>query len=125
VEPIYAEVQVRKVRDRSGCVREISILDPAVAGWRRREGRTAGAPPGFVVAHELAPSAHLDMQAMLQTFVDGAISKTVNVAADLPFESYAAIFEQAHAQGLKGCTVFRAGPTAALREAEAACSVHA
>jgi len=50
------------------------------------------------------------MQAALQPFVDNAISKTINVAADTPFERFADLYRQAHALGLKGCTVFRPNP---------------
>ncbi|MDP3220206.1 MAG: ribonucleoside-diphosphate reductase, adenosylcobalamin-dependent, partial [Deltaproteobacteria bacterium] len=54
--------------------------------------------------------AHLSMQAALQPYVDNAISKTINVAADLPFERFADLYRQAHMLGLKGCTVFRPNP---------------
>ena len=50
------------------------------------------------------------MQAALQPFVDNAISKTINVAADTPFERFADLYRQAHRLGLKGCTVFRPNP---------------
>jgi ribonucleoside-diphosphate reductase alpha chain len=51
------------------------------------------------------------MVAALQPFVDGAISKTINVAPDTSRSVFAGIFERAYALGLKGCTVFR--PTTA------------
>ena len=50
------------------------------------------------------------MQAALQPLVDNAISKTINVAADIPFERFKDLYHQAHALGLKGCTVFRPNP---------------
>ncbi len=68
------------------------------------------APPALVEARQLDPLAHLHMQAVLQPFVDNAISKTINVAADMPFERFADLYRQAHALGLKGCTVFRPNP---------------
>jgi ribonucleoside-diphosphate reductase alpha chain len=64
-------------------------------------------PSAFVEARQLDPLAHLAMQAALQPYVDNAISKTINVAADIPFERFADLYRQAHALGLKGCTVFR------------------
>ena len=63
--------------------------------------------PALVEARQIDPLAHLHMQAALQPFVDNAISKTINVAADYPFERFADLYRQAHALGLKGCTVFR------------------
>ena len=67
-------------------------------------------PPALIEARQIDPLAHLHMQAALQPFVDNAISKTINVAADYPFERFTDLYRQAHALGLKGCTVFRPNP---------------
>jgi ribonucleoside-diphosphate reductase alpha chain len=67
-------------------------------------------PPALVEARQIDPLAHLHMQAALQPFVDNAISKTINVAADYPFDRFVELYQQAHALGLKGCTVFRPNP---------------
>jgi ribonucleoside-diphosphate reductase alpha chain len=50
------------------------------------------------------------MQAVLQPFVDNAISKTINVPPDLGFEEFQTIYESAYSKGLKGCTTFRPNP---------------
>ncbi|WP_331712276.1 hypothetical protein [Acidihalobacter aeolianus] len=50
------------------------------------------------------------MQAALQPYVDNAISKTVNVPRDYPFEAVRGIYRQAYELGLKGVTVFRPNP---------------
>jgi ribonucleoside-diphosphate reductase alpha chain len=121
LEPIFAREQVRPVRDRSGQVQEIRFLDPAVSRWREPDGESRGDPPGFVAAHELSPTAHLDMQAALQPFVDNAISKTVNVPADIGFDAFQAIYDEAYDRGLKGCTVFRAGEPSLLAVGKAVC----
>ncbi|WP_374572104.1 adenosylcobalamin-dependent ribonucleoside-diphosphate reductase [Phenylobacterium sp.] len=118
LEPIYARTQMRRILGRDGAPREFRLVDPALALWRRTRGDTAGEPPAMVTAHELSIAAHLDMQAALQPFVDNAISKTVNVAPDLPFAAFADIYDQAFDRGLKGCTVFRSagGPATPLGE---------
>ncbi|HEY0648628.1 adenosylcobalamin-dependent ribonucleoside-diphosphate reductase [Phenylobacterium sp.] len=108
LEPIFAAVQDRRIRGAGGEARIIRSPAFSLALWRRMNGRTDGAPPAFVAARELSIAAHLDMQAALQRFVDNAISKTVNVPADLSFEAFAAIYDGAYARGLKGCTAFRA-----------------
>jgi ribonucleoside-diphosphate reductase alpha chain len=105
IEPIFAAEAERRVLQADGAYRTHSVLDHAWQLWRRR-GET-GAPPAFVVAQALDPRAHLSMQAALQPFVDNAISKTINVAADIPFERFEDLYRQAHTLGLKGCTVFR------------------
>lgn len=120
LEPIFAGVQSRSVRTKSGASRSIRLVDPALAAWRAT--RRDGEPPGYVTAHELPIEAHLAMQAALQPFVDNAISKTVNVAADLAFEDFRTVYERAYALGLKGCTAFRESGTAVVREAEGTCA---
>ena len=49
------------------------------------------------------------MQACLQPFVDGAISKTINLPAGAAVDDVAEAFRFAYAAGLKGCTVYRHG----------------
>jgi ribonucleoside-diphosphate reductase alpha chain len=69
--------------------------------------RNAPLPPAFVTWDQLNPSAHILMQAVMQTYVDSAISKTINIPADFPFEEFKTIYEDAYDIGLKGCTTFR------------------
>jgi len=108
IEPVFAAMAERRVLQTDGSYRTHSVLDHAWQRWQQRGGN--GAPPAFVEARQLDPLAHLNMQAALQPSVDNAISKTINVAADTPFERFADIYRQAHALGLKGCTVFRPNP---------------
>jgi ribonucleoside-diphosphate reductase alpha chain len=82
------------------------LIDYALELWRRLTGSPTGTPDGFVTAGDLAVSAHLQMQAALQPFVDNSISKTINVPQKTPFDE----FKQIYDMGLKGCTTFRANP---------------
>ena len=63
-----------------------------------------------MTARSIAAEAHIQMQAALQPYVDNAISKTINVAEDIPFAEFAELYRSAWQQGLKGCTTFRANP---------------
>ncbi len=108
IEPVFAAEAERRVLHADGGYRSHRVVDYAWQCWQVR-GAT-GAPPAFVEARQLDPRAHLAMQAALQPFVDNAISKTINVAADTPFERFADLYREAHALGLKGCTVFRPNP---------------
>ncbi len=111
LEPIFQADYRRRVLDPDGeGYTEYRVTDYAVALWRRLEGRRDGVPPAFVEARELDPRDHLGMQAALQPCVDQAISKTVNVPADYPFEAFRELYRLAHREGLKGCTVFRPNP---------------
>ncbi len=106
IEPIFAAETNRTVQDSH----PFPLTDYAVALWRSQSG---GIPPALVTSAELPAEAHLAMQARLQTYVDNAISKTINLPATTPFEAFARVFEHARAQGLKGCTVFRPDPNRA------------
>jgi ribonucleoside-diphosphate reductase alpha chain len=108
IEPVFATMAERRVLERDGGYRTYRVLDHALQLWQQ-QGRH-GTPPAFVEARQLDPRAHLSMQAIMQPYVDNAISKTINVAADTPFERFEDLYRQAHLLGLKGCTVFRPNP---------------
>jgi ribonucleoside-diphosphate reductase alpha chain len=65
------------------------LIDYALDFWRTMTGTTTGAPGGFETVGEILVSAHLDMQATLQPFVDNSISKTINVSQAAPSEDAA------------------------------------
>jgi ribonucleoside-diphosphate reductase alpha chain len=108
IEPVFAAEAERRVLGTDGGYRSHRVVDYAAQLWRQ-QGRS-GTPLALVEARQIDPLAHLHMQAALQPFVDNAISKTINVAADYPFERFADLYRQAHTLGLKGCTVFRPNP---------------
>lgn len=108
IEPVFEPAYRRHVEDPDGTRHTLTVSDFACAAWQARMGAAAGAPPGLRTARELAPEDHLAMQAAVQPLVDQAISKTINVPADCPFERFQDIFLRAHAMGLKGVTTFRA-----------------
>jgi ribonucleoside-diphosphate reductase alpha chain len=108
IEPIFEYEGTRRVLDRTGHAVQFAATDYAVKLWRAARGATP-LPDAFVLARELDPEAHLAMQAALQPWVDGAISKTINLPNSFAREAYASLYERAHALGLKGCTTFRAG----------------
>lgn len=67
-------------------------------------------PPAWVDAHALTPDEHLSVQAAMQPYIDNAISKTINIPSDFPFEQLEGVYTRAYELGLKGCTVFRPNP---------------
>lgn len=121
LEPIFAAVQDRAIQVLDGQTRLIRTTAWSVALWRKLNARRDGAPPALVTAPELSVAAHLDMQATLQRYVDNAISKTVNLPADLSFEAFATIYDEAYARGLKGCTAFRPSGEGVLAAADGVC----
>ncbi|HKD56554.1 MAG TPA: LAGLIDADG family homing endonuclease, partial [Hyphomicrobiaceae bacterium] len=106
IEPVFDFQYERRVLERSGEARTETVEDYAHALFRQRFG-SAALTPAFVTAEELAPSAHLQMQAALQRHVDSSISKTINCPADISFETFKNVYLEAYALGLKGCTTYR------------------
>ncbi|MFV2057898.1 MAG: adenosylcobalamin-dependent ribonucleoside-diphosphate reductase [Thiohalomonadales bacterium] len=69
-------------------------------------------PDYFITAEDISPTAHVDIQAAAQKWIDSSISKTANVPTDYDFEEFKHIYLYAYEQGLKGCTTFRFNPEA-------------
>jgi ribonucleoside-diphosphate reductase alpha chain len=69
-------------------------------------------PDYFITAEDITPTAHVDIQAAAQKWIDSSISKTANVPTDYPYEDFKNIYLYAYEQGLKGCTTFRFNPEA-------------
>jgi len=109
LEPVYGFEYERRVRQPDGSFTSAIVSDYA---WRRyREYDSKGKlPEYFVDALSLEPRAHLSMQAVLQPYVDNAISKTINIPAEYDVSAYADVFLKAYELGLKGCTSFRPNP---------------
>jgi len=107
IEPIFGVHTLRRVLHFDGTYRNFKTTDFAYESWRGGQPAQAALPDFFVDADDVAARDHLLMQAALQPFVDGAISKTINLQRDMPVEDLPEIFESAFALGLKGCTVFR------------------
>lgn len=107
IEPIFSTHYERKVLQADGSHRVEAMTDYAASLYWQMHGADAQLPPSFITAERLTPSAHLLMQAAVQQHVDSAISKTINVPEDLPFESFKSIYEEAYDLDLKGCTTYR------------------
>ncbi|MFL6676251.1 MAG: adenosylcobalamin-dependent ribonucleoside-diphosphate reductase [Massilia sp.] len=110
IEPAYSWTYQRKKRMPDGSTRTYDVFDHA---WRlyRQLGHDvtdeASLPPHFVTALQMRAGEHLRMMEAVQPFVDTAISKTVNVPADYPFEDFRDLYSEAWRAGLKGLATYR------------------
>lgn len=109
IEPIFQLEGTRRVLGEDAVAREFAVLDHALAAWRARHAAPALPSDVFLTARQIAPQAQLEMQAAIQPFVDGAISKTVALPDDFPQTDVPGLFQYAWRMGLKGCTLHRAG----------------
>lgn len=107
IEPIFSIRYERKMLQADGSRRSETVTDYAASLFWQMHGSDAPLPPAFVTAGQLTPEAHLRMQAAVQQHVDSSISKTINIPATFPFESFRNVYEEAYDLGLKGCTTYR------------------
>lgn len=61
----------------------------------------------FVTAHRIAPAWHVRMQAAFQEFIDGAISKTINMPESSTSGDVDEVYRLAYDLKCKGVTVYR------------------
>lgn len=70
-------------------------------------GATAGnLPQWFKSSMELTPEQHVDVQCIIQRWVDSSLSKTVNAPKGYTVEQVAKVYEMLYKGGAKGGTVY-------------------
>ncbi len=107
LEPVFSFTYVRRILQPDGSRREEEVSDHAYRLFRRLKGEDAPLPPAFVNAQTLEPAAHVVMQAAVQRYVDSSVSKTINLPAEISFEAFKDVYQQAYDLGCKGCTTYR------------------
>lgn len=107
VEPTFEWSYFRKKRMPDGSHREYAVQDRAFRLYEALGGDTTKLPSYFRTALQMSALDHAAMVAAVAPYVDAAISKTVNVPKDYPFESFKDLYLQAWKLGLKGITTYR------------------
>jgi ribonucleoside-diphosphate reductase alpha chain len=107
IEPAFSWTYQRKKRMPDDTMRAYAVEDHAYRLYRHLGGDTDALPHAFVTALELPAIDHMRMVAAVAPYVDSAISKTVNVAEDYPYERFKDLYFEAWKSGLKGLTTYR------------------
>jgi len=107
IEPPFSWTYTRKKRMADGTHKEYAVEDYAWRLYRHLGGDTGKLPDYFVTALELSAQSHKDMVAAVAPCVDTAISKTVNVPEDYPYEDFEDLYMTAWKSGLKGLATYR------------------
>ena len=107
IEPPFSWMYRRKKREADGSTSEYAVEDHAWRLYRELGGDVNALPEYFVNALGMTAGEHIAMMQAVQPFVDTAISKTVNVAADYPFEDFKNLYHQAWRAHLKGMATYR------------------
>ncbi|MEN9317040.1 MAG: hypothetical protein RIS35_3433, partial [Pseudomonadota bacterium] len=107
IEPAFSWSYTRKKRMPDGSKREYEVEDFAYRLFRHLGGNPKALPDYFTSAMQISALDHMRMSAAVQPFIDSAISKTVNVEEDYPYEEFKALYLEAWRAGLKGITTYR------------------
>ncbi len=107
IEPPFSWMYRRKKRESDGSTSEYAVEDHAWRLYRELGGNVDALPDYFVNALAMSAGEHIAMMEAVQPFVDTAISKTVNVAADYPFEDFKSLYQKAWRANLKGMATYR------------------
>ena len=122
IEPSFAHHYSRNViREGKKSKEKVDVFSFELLAYRKlvnerampfSEAAEEQLPDYFVSSDDIAPRAHVDVQAASQKWVDSSISKTINVPTDCDYEAFKDIYLYAAEKGLKGCTTFRFNPEA-------------
>jgi ribonucleoside-diphosphate reductase alpha chain len=104
IEPVFALEYKRRTRIHG----EDTFVDYVHPGALL--SRSMGIPDSvWQTSYEVSPSDHIKVQAAIQSHVDSAISKTVNLPKDASVQDIADLYMLAWELWLKGITVYRDG----------------
>ncbi|MBP6751355.1 MAG: adenosylcobalamin-dependent ribonucleoside-diphosphate reductase [Alicycliphilus sp.] len=107
IEPPFSWTYTRRKREADGSKSEYVVEDYAWRLYKTLGGDVKKLPAYFVSAMDMAAADHVAMMEAVQPYVDTAISKTVNVPADYPYDDFKNLYLQAWHSGLKGLATYR------------------
>jgi ribonucleoside-diphosphate reductase alpha chain len=121
IEPLFSLAGTRQIQNQS-----VVLVHPLlkkylgtissgtdILGQVKKTGSLTSAPVPETVkelyktAMEISPEHHIRMQATVQKHVDNAVSKTVNLPADVSVDEIGRIFLLARSLECKGVTIYR------------------
>ena len=113
IEPVFALEYDRRIRTGVGDeTRTERVYDYAwqlysdLKGGVTGETDPADKPDFFVTTADVDPNRAIDMQAVIQQYIDHSISKTLNLPPGTTLEEYKELYLYAYEKGLKGFTTF-------------------
>ena len=105
---------VWKIDENRGLTRESKVEDYAVR-LLREEGKFNPDARWAATTKDLTIQDHIKTMEVFSRYVDSAISKTVNIPHDYPYEDFKKLYMAAYSTGtIKGCTTYREGTTTAV-----------
>jgi ribonucleoside-diphosphate reductase alpha chain len=110
IEPIFAASYERKFW-KDG-VRATELVFHPLFEQFMKEGRDVS---HFISSHDLSVRSHMELQSIVQKWVDNAVSKTINMANDYPMDDMEKLWLE-FLPKLKGTTFYRESTRGYVRE---------
>jgi len=110
IEPVFANSYLRNIRvaGKKTKVQE-EVFDYAYFEWKNKYGDKE-LPSYWSTTDSLTVEDHIAVQEVVAKWVDSAVSKTINVPSDYPYDKFQNVYMTAWKAGLKGITTFRFNP---------------
>lgn len=110
IESMFAPAYERRYWDKEERKTEL-VFHPLFEQFMK-EGRDTS---HFIGSHDLSVKDHMEVQAIVQRWVDNAVSKTINMPNDYPVEEMSKLWLD-YLPKLKGTTFYREGTRGYVRE---------
>lgn len=107
IEPPFSWFYKRKKREKDGSIKEYMVEDHAWRLYKQMGGDVDHLPSYFITALEMKAEDHLAMMKTVQPFIDTAISKTVNIPMEYPYDDFKDLYLHAWKSNLKGLATYR------------------
>ncbi len=107
IEPPYSWTYQRRKREHDGSQKIYDVEDHAWRLYRHLGGDVEKLPESFVTALEISALDHMRMVGAVSPYVDSAVSKTVNVPEDYPYDDFEGLYLAAWDSGVKGIATYR------------------
>lgn len=110
VEPVFSNSYMRNMRvPGKKTKKQEEVCDYAFYLWKEKYGNKE-LPSYWRTTNNLSVEDHLGVQSAVQEWCDSAISKTINIPFDYPFEDFKKVYFDGWKKGLKGVSTFRFNP---------------
>jgi len=109
IEPIFGFTVDRNIKNEDGSITLHENIPDYFYKRITELGYKLESFPNAITSSQVSPEAQIEMMAKFQRLIDGAISKTINLPADIKFEDekFQNIYIDAWKKGLKGTTIYR------------------
>lgn len=110
LEPVYCPSYFRNIRIPGKKTKtQEEVFDLSFYEWEQlNPGKPL--PSTYREVKDLSVDDHINMQAVIQKWIDAACSKTINVPSDMKYEDFKDVYMKAWKAGLKGVTTYRPDP---------------